>query len=205
MPPKQIKEAPSKRMMRLSQMNSRDLYFVRRERTFYCLNVTPAKETLVSQQLMERGLDSFIPIKMVWRRSNKTTREKKQVPFVAFPGYVFLGTKGHSFPWGRIYGLHYIKGALGFNGVPQALEINQEMENFLGKFREGLETPKEQQHMRSNLEYQAGDMTEVLSGVYQGHVVEVVSLRGKKAKALVKLFGSMRNVEFDAYELGKVA
>lgn len=190
--------------MKLAQMRSRELYFLRHERNWFCVTVTPQKETLVSQQLMERGVDTFIPINIRWRKKNRTTREKVPMPFVAFPGYLFIGHTSSIFPWGQVSQLDHITGAIGFNGYPRQLNLDS-IGKFLGKFREGLEPDKVERNMRSNREYKTGDRAEVMSGQYKGHVVEVSSIQGRTAKFEIELFNRIVFATIDSFDLEKVA
>ena len=190
--------------MKLAQMNSKHLWNVRHDRHFFCVKCTPTKETVFAQHLHNRGVDIFIPVNIRWRRANKTTREKKRVPFVAFPGYVLIGQKEPVFPWLAVYELPHFQGVLGHGGIPKTIDIEQ-TSKFLGAFREGMEADKVEKHMPTNMEYKVGDMVEVLETQFQGQVIEVKSIQGSKVKGVLNLFGGERETTFKAHQLGKVA
>lgn len=196
---KEKPEAPSKRLIRQAGERNVDIVKMVDNRVWYCLTVTPQKETLVSQQCHERGIDTFLPIKRVWRKTSRTTRQKALREGIALPGYLLIATTGQ-IPWGALSQLNYVTGALGANDVPKPLAIKQ-AKKFIGRFKEGIEAAKAEQFMRSNHEYKVGDFAEIVSGPYTGRVIEVSSIRGRKAGFVTQLFGGEVSVSIDLVDL----
>lgn len=158
--------------------------------TWFALKTEPQKEFAAVRILQRLGYTVFLPIEDKTRRSRGRVRKRFVVTYPMMRSYVFCHFDGHP-PWFRIARLNVIIGVVGFDGRPAAipdLAIVKLMAT------SGQSIP----HRRSVNTHKAlktGDMAEIISGQFFGQIVPVTGLRGQKAKIMLELFGTKREVD----------
>ncbi len=181
-------------------------------RVWYALRVISQKEFLAQEILRRLGLFTYVPVRKEWRHKNryaKARRENKVL--MSYPetvGYVFIGfTPNQLTPeniphWMKLFNLTCVTGAVGINGEPK--QINKDALKRLAKtFPNGVQKPEHEAYMRTHREYQVGDNVVICEGPFQGQVVPVVELNEGHAIVKLELFGSIRDMTFDAFDLEK--
>lgn len=199
-----------KRLMAFARSRSRHLASVASEKDTYVLLVDSNEETMTSQQLAERGVDTFIPILKRWRlvpknrrNSRSGRREKEQQEYIAAPGYMLLMVdRGDPIPWAALSTCHAVRGLLGNGGVPKKVPTIQGSK-FIGKFSEGLKDPNESA-IDPSIDFNVGDRILITDGVAEGRTVEIIDLKSGQAEFVTKMFGADVRSKIDLDKVEKV-
>lgn len=156
---------------------------------------------IVEHWLQQRGFETFVPRRKVFRFVNgtgKRKREKVEKAFQAFVGWMFvrldLKTQYHdliSCP--GVSGL--APDTTGQPGVINEAALRQ----LAKKLGDGLLTaPERERYMRTHKEFAPGSMAKVAEGSLAELMVKVVKVEGRIAKVLLPMFGKESVVEIDA-------
>lgn len=162
---------------------------------------TPAQKEFVAQEILtQRGLTTYCPTDKRWRKRNRYTRGKELLSYAMIPRTVFVGFKPGVPLWFNLFLLPCISSVVGIAGTPRRLD-SAGMANLITKWANGVQRPKEEQHMQTGKEFHAGDMVRVLDGPFSGMVVPVHEIRGKEARIFMELFGGQHEVEISTWML----
>jgi transcription antitermination factor NusG len=63
------------------------------------------------------------------------------------------------------------------------------------------QAPEREQFMRTHHEFKIGDRAKIVEGPFDGQSVDVLDLRGPKAKVLLAFLGGTQVLELDAMQL----
>lgn len=180
--------------------------------TWYALRTNPQREfTLAGRPdadgvwlpgLLERkGYDQvFCPTETKFRKTMKRGRSMSiPVLYPLFTGYIFIGG---SFSWMHLLAEDYIRGVVGFpDGTGQrkyAPISDAEMSRL--KAMSGALVP----HRRSVNTHRAlrvGEFAEIATGPFQGQIVKIEGLHGRKARVFLNLFATRKEVEIGIEDL----
>ncbi len=149
--------------------------------------VVPAQRELAARdRLRELGYEVLVPIEYKWRRRSRHCRQRVEVKLPLLPRYVVIGYDG-ALPWWHLRQCPLIQGFLGRDGFPTPLPADAV------RALKGLDlaTPTFNPH-RS---IRAGDAVQFGSGPLHGKVARVRKIVAKRARVLVEVFASLREIE----------
>jgi transcription antitermination factor NusG len=165
---------------------------------WHIIRTAPTREFASVNRLKREGLASFVPIetKLVKRKASK---ERRNYPILT--RYVFIGCEDIRSVWGKLredFDVYpkLMHGVLGLNrALPYALS-DAEVSYLASLSENPVPYIKSINPHRAAIIVREGQMARPMGGAFHGHEVRVSRIVGKKAHALVSLFGSMREVEF---------
>lgn len=169
---------------------------------WYVLTTEAHREYQVAHWLEDRvdlDLPTLVPLETRWRLMDKRRgggkppRVRYQVPLI--PRVVIVGCHGE-FQFEAMDSL-FVTGVLGIDGVP--CPMRQGEAERLQAASEGLRKSVEPKPLRAG-----GSATVTAPGLFMGHIVEVASLTGKRAKVIQNWFGERREVEVAREDLEAV-
>jgi transcription antitermination factor NusG len=161
------------------------------QRQWFILRTVPREEMRATLILERLGHAVLYPRHAVFRRKNRYSKNKMGILRPLMVRYLFVGFEGDP-NWLRALECSSVTGVVALNGQPRALAY-QRVASFMRGHR-CLDAPSHHKHMLTHKEFEVGDTVEVLSGAFEGHRVQVESLSGANARALLTLFGQTRSV-----------
>ncbi|MCR9236177.1 MAG: hypothetical protein NXI17_05855 [Alphaproteobacteria bacterium] len=175
------------------------------DRVWYAGFVLSGKEFIAQKLLKRVGAVPYLPLCQKWRRVNRYRREKVRIAYPAIAGSLFLGFERGQENWYEVFQrAPNLYGVLGANGYPVALDGNR-LNRFIteNKFRFGA--ADEERFMRTHHEFKIGDRVQIVSGPFDGNIVDVKTIKGSHARILLELFGGTQEVEIGLDNLEKAA
>lgn len=172
-------------------------------RQWYAVHVGPGREFIVQAEYCAEGVPTFLPVRIEYRRQNRYQANKKPVVFSLLPRLLFVGLPPGSERWDRILAPNRATSAIGIGGRPTALRAGV-LQEWLSRIGTGVEPPPSWQHMRSGQEFHEGDKARVVAGPFEGHIIDVESIRGPRAIALANLLGAEQRVQVRLDNLERV-
>jgi transcription antitermination factor NusG len=162
---------------------------------------TGQREFVIETLLRKRGFSVFLPTKKVYRRKSKYTKEKRLVAFPLLAGWVFVGWPKGEYRWHDLFACNLVNEVAGIDGRPYP--IPQAVMDGMFKRWGGPKTqaPEREQFMRTHHEFKIGDRAKIVEGPFDGQSVDVLDLRGPKAKVLLAFLGGTQVLELDAMQL----
>lgn len=166
---------------------------------WYVLQVQFGREYSVARWLEADGQAfTLVPLETRWRVKDKrragkrAVREAFQVPFL--PKMVLVGFMDRP-NWLSVMNHFHITGVLGHNGTPQSMSVREVLRIQANSEASRLATVVEKPFE------QGGKARIVAPGMFCGHVVEIMLLKGKKARIAQKMFGAVREVDISTDDL----
>lgn len=158
---------------------------------WYAVRVQGGKEFLAEEMVKGRGVAAVAPQRHVWRRASRYDKRKVMVTLPLLPRYLFVGLTSPG-EWSRVLSLPMVHGVIGVAGRPERVRREQ-LERLMRRAASGaFVAPERQRHMRSGREFDVGQKVEIVTGPFEGAVVEVSALNGPTARVLLDLFGGER-------------
>lgn len=161
----------------------------------------PDAPFVIERKLRQRGFETYLPRKTVYRHSNGITarkRQKREVPRPLLTGWVFVGWATGENRWRELFDCPGVVGVAGAAGRPAPI-ADASIRQFARRFGGGVLTAHERERfMRSRAEYAPGQSVRVIGGPFDGSVVKVVRVRQRQAKIILPMFGGECEVEIDA-------
>lgn len=156
---------------------------------------------VVERALQQRGFQTYLPRKMVFRFSNGMAarkRLKQKVPRPVLVGWIFVGWLAGENRWRDLFTTPGVSAVAGAGGRPHMIS-DATLQRFAGKLGEAnLSAHERERWMRSRAEYAPGMAVRVAAGPFDGMVGRVVTVNRAQAKILLPLFGSERKIGIDA-------
>lgn len=150
---------------------------------------------MASEVLLRRaGFDVFIPVREVWRRENRFSKEKRLVTYPMLGDWVFVGWPTGRFNWFDLMRLDVVAGVMGTGGRPVQVSSAQVARLMKRWGSKGL-TPSEHQFMRTHAEFAVGDVVKIVDGPLIGEEVRVVDINGPAVSAVLSALGGAFKVE----------
>ncbi|MCP5099905.1 MAG: hypothetical protein GY943_30495 [Chloroflexi bacterium] len=180
---------------------------------WYCLVVVGGREFFTQDLLRMRGLLTYVPVRKDWRHKNRYDKANGKKHLISYPqmtGYVLVGFALEQLSpeyiphWLRLFQIPVILSVVGIAQRPIQLD-RESLKRFASQHPNGMQAPLSSAHMRTHGEFKIGDMVRVCSGPFDGHIVPVTGIRGRKAKFEIELFGSIHEPEIDCFELEGIA
>ena len=188
---------------RLNQSAYRQMQ--RSEQVWYVLLLRSGHEFVVQRILHSFKAETYLPMCRKWRRVNRFKREKTKIAYPAIPGCIFVSFPSGVEPWFEIFTqIPSLWGVVGLGGNPMAL-TGHRVSEFVGRNRKRFDVADEQKFMRSNCEFQVGDRVQIVEGPFEGHIVDVRSIKGAKANVLINVFGILQPVGVPVDRLERAA
>lgn len=165
--------------------------------TWYALKVAPQKEGRVMDDLHDRDVTAYVPVRVEYRWRNKFDkgkREKKQpFRFPAMRGYVFVNSDAPDF-WAKLSQIENTLGVVGCFGKPLTIPHAQ-LVHIAKCWPNGLQQPENTAYMQTGGEFAAGDEVVALAGPFADTKVTVVEVSGLKSTIRALMFGQMMDIE----------
>lgn len=155
--------------------------------TYFAFRVPPQKEFATVEALKRRGFSAAVPFEVRFLRRHGRKRQKIERPYPLLIGYVIVDMQ-EPFPWGAIFRLDLIKSVVGFGGVPAPLNPEQ-TQRMIGL--SGQQFPNRRNTRRSLAK---GDLAYLNGHGYSEFPVKVEGIEGERAKVMLELFGTEREV-----------
>lgn len=158
---------------------------------WYALTTAVNREFVVRQMLRDRGLMSACPCLVRNSRASRHVRKREplELKFPLLVRYVLLGfDPAIGDRWGEVERLSQrglVTGIVGFGGVPRRM-VGEEVAKFIARYGDGPDLPR----LRDK-GIAAGELMEITTGPYRGHLVRVREVRGYMARILLPLFGGL--------------
>lgn len=138
--------------------------------------------------LKEADFQVYMPKRYDWRKTNRYSNERTRVEYPAMGDWLFVGWPDHLNRWHDMMALEVVAGVLGSGGNPLVISERDIIALMAEMGRRGL--PSElQRYMRTDAEFDVGDMVRVSSGSLEGYETEVVEIDGPSALIVMELFG----------------
>jgi|GEM_PF-1696821 len=138
--------------------------------------------------LKEAGFQVFLPKRSEWRKTNRYSNERTRVEYPAMGDWLFVGWPRHLERWHDMMALNVVAGVLGAGGNPLIISEREIVALMAEMGRRGLPSDL-QRYMRTDAEFDAGDLVRVSSGSLEGYQTEVVEIDGPSALVVMQLFG----------------
>lgn len=153
---------------------------------WYVAVVHAQKEFAARDRLNELGYEIIVPIEYKWRRRSRHCRKRVEVAMPLLPRYVFVGCEGQ-LPWWELRDCPMIQGFLGHDGYPKPLP--PEAVRALEGLSFAIPTFNPHKSIR------AGDQVQFAAGPLHGKIARVRKIVHKRARVLIEVFSSMREIE----------
>lgn len=153
---------------------------------WYVAVVPAQKEFAVRDRLKELGYEVMLPVEKKWRRRSRHCRKRVEVEMPFLPRYVFVGCAGQ-LPWWHLNTCPLIQGFLGYDGYPKPLP--PEAVRALEGLSFAIPTFNPHKSIR------AGDEVQFAAGPLHGKIARVRKIVSKRARVLIEVFSSMREIE----------
>jgi transcription antitermination factor NusG len=157
---------------------------------WYAFRVTPQKEFATVDVLRRRGVNATVPFEVKFLRRHGSQKKKLEKAYPLLVGYVLADLPGPHSIYGVMNLSYLIKSVVGFNGMPAILNQCQ-VERMLAQSGQQIAN---RQSVNTRKSLAKGDMAFHASEAYQNHPVRVEELKGERAKIMVTLLGSEREV-----------
>jgi len=156
------------------------------------------RRVFVHELLMQRaGFETFLPVRLEYRRVNWVSPEKHLVAFPLFADWMFVGWPKAQCRWADLMALDIVTGVMGTGGAP--VEIKEDKMNDLMRTRgDGRRAPTRHRYMRPNAEYEVGDKVRATAGPLEGSVLEVVEIGRRSTRAVLDMIGGSISVDIRA-------
>jgi transcription antitermination factor NusG len=154
-------------------------------RIWYALMVKPSQDVKAYKSLMASGLEAFLPVEYVTRRSRYMKTEKETMrPLVR--GYVFASRPATD--------NRHIRGVLMIDGKPHPIP-DSALQSLL------FATGKTVAQGKPPIVYSIGDLIRITTGPFTGKTAKVARIRGIKYDVEIPLLGGPRAVKIDRASL----
>ena len=144
------------------------------EEKWYAIYTKPRAEKLVNQRLLERGVETFLPLQKTYRIWSD---RKKLVEIPLLPSYLFIKTKVKSFH--HLYRIQGIVKIISFEGKPVSIPEKQ-----INNIR--LLVNSDALFEVTSEKFAKGDTVEVMSGSLVGLRGELIKI-GKKNRVVIRI------------------
>lgn len=155
----------------------------------------------IEHLLRQQGFEVFMPRRTVWRWApgvGGKKRKKVEVPRPLFPGWLFVAMAPGETRWRDLLETPGVLAVAGLHGAP-AIVNSRAVRVLAQRFPAGfVRAASAERYMRSRAEFAKGDQVRVADGPLEGMTVEVVAVRGRHAKVLLTMLGTVREVDVDA-------
>lgn len=149
----------------------------------------------------QRGFETFLPARKVWRQRNRYKKQKHLTAYPLFVGWIFVGWPADEVRWKNLFGTPCVDWVVSVDGEPYQIPQSA-MEDMFDRLGDDKTTaPDRERFMRTHQEFNIGDTVRVIEGPFQGQEVRVVDLSGAKAKALIEILGGKREIDVDTRNL----
>jgi len=152
------------------------------------LFVPPQREAKAEAWLERRGVYSFHPVTY---RTVKVRGVSKRTESRYLPGYVFARFPGPAI-WHRIMASQFIADAIRMSSGHPAILAHDDLAN-IHAMRSVDQAAEEARKKAATIH--RGDKVRMMSGIFEGSEVEVLSLLGGRVMIRMSLFGSEREAE----------
>lgn len=195
LPSKKRNERAEKRIRRRETpiKSHHELILIVESLHWYALRTPAQKEFIAQEILTQKGLVTYCPTDKRWRKRNRYTKTKQLIPYSMIPRTVFVGFKPGVPLWFDLFQLPCVSSVVGISGEPKRLDTKG-MSNLISKWANGIQRPKEEQHMETGKEFKAGDMVRISEGPFDGMTVPVHEIKGREARIFLELFGARHEV-----------
>lgn len=178
--------------------------------TWYVVQTRIQAEQKAAKNLRDAGYTVFVP---TFRKSMRHHRSKAWIirEFLLFSRYIFVAL-GDQPDFGPAHDCDGFAGVLGLNGAPYPVPGSEMSRLFddQDKHRFDAIRPSEEQdareyHLKLKATYKRGTRIHAVAGPFGGFSGQVERVTGRSTiRALVKLFGGLTPVEFDARDVEKM-
>ena len=151
------------------------------------------KPFLIENLLNNQGFDFFIPTKTVWRRISKYSKDKQQIKLPIMPGWIFVAWTNQENHWAKLFSTNIIIGIAGIKNQP--IKIPNSKIKYLKSQYTNVKAPKQEQFMKSNLEYNIGETVTIDEGPFTGQNVNVIDINGPTATILMDILGAKQTIK----------
>ena len=150
--------------------------------------------------LERQGYQVFCPTETKFRKTIKKGR-RVSIPktYPMFTGYIFIGG---SFSWLHLLAEPHVLGVVGFADAYGERRPAPISEAEMAKLRSmsGSLVPH-QRSVNTHRALRVGELAEISVGPFQGQIVKVEGIHGRKAKVFMNLFNVRKEVEIDLANL----
>lgn len=153
---------------------------------WYVAVVPAQKEFAARDRLKDLGYQVMVPVEYKWRRRSRHTRTRIEVPVPLMPRYVFLGTDRPLYLW-HLRRCPLIQAVLGSDGVPRPLPPEAV------KALQGLD--RVATTINPHRSFRVGDDVQIVSGPLRGRIARLRRIMAKRARVMIEVFASMREIE----------
>lgn len=163
---------------------------------WYIARVEPGREQVAEMLLNRRGIQTYLPLKTVYRKRNRYDRpgEKRERLIALMTGYCFVSVP-EDIDWFLVNTTERVEGILGNERGYYRLKdwVVPDLKARFGHVVPGI---KAERWMRSYKEFKAGDLVTVVVGPFRNPLVpvRVESISGSAATILMHLFGALTRV-----------
>lgn len=172
--------------------------------TWYVLRIVSGREKTAIDILKRYGIATVMPMKTVFRRRNRHSRQKEKIQLPIVPGYVFAGFHGDPV-WYRVMQIPLVAGVVTLNGEPARVSEGQVAQMAaMGGDSGVIPAPESERYMVSGREVVEGGQGEVIEGPFADVVVTVTKINGRTATVLAPLFGGSAEVEISLSQIVRV-
>lgn len=144
------------------------------EEKWYAIYTKPRAEKQVNQRLLEKGVETFLPLQKTYR---KWSDRKKLVEIPLLPSYLFIKTKVKNFH--HVYRIQGIVKFISFEGKPVSIPEKQ-----INNIR--LLVNSDALFEVSSEKFAKGDNVEVISGSLIGLRGELIKI-GNKNRVVIRI------------------
>lgn len=161
---------------------------------WYAIVVPAQKELAVRSMLAKAGLEVIVPVEMKWKRKGRHVRRAGRMvecEYPLMPRYVFVGFERQP-DWWYLRNLEFADGrkvvqsVLGTNGMPKPL--TREAVDALKGLQFAIPTFNPHKGVR------VGDTAQFIYGPMRGQIAKVRKIVAKRARVLVELFNSWKEI-----------
>jgi len=145
--------------------------------------------------LRRAGFLTFLPLRKDWRKVNPRAPHRELVAYPLLIDWLFVGWPAGCNRFAELMALDVVVGVMGYGGRPARLPEPDVM-RLMRTWGAGVLSAEQRQYMRKGAEFQPGDIVRVAEGPMIDAEVQVIDITGPSARALVRLFGSLFEVEF---------
>lgn len=162
--------------------------------TWYAFRTVPQKERAAQGILASRfDLATLLPLETRFIRARRRNATKKEKSYPALVGYV-LADLPHDAPWHRILNIDCIISVVGFDGRPAPLNTaSVERLSRVNSITSSVPNRRKS--------FAKGDTVCAISGPLHGMESKIEDIRGCRARVIVELLGSRREIDIPLDQL----
>lgn len=173
---------------------------------WFAICTRPQRELAAVDALEAYGLDVFCPVQHRWSRPRLGSKRKRApIPYPMLRGYIFAQfASAMLIPWNVLRAERStVRAVLALDGVPRALPAVQV--EALRTLSETAQPYNWAVDTHGAMLPVPGQMVEIVSGPYAGHVTRVDEVTLSRVKALLELLGGPRLVSLPVEHVRAVA